>query len=47
MSQIKAKDIDIKLLAGAVIGIGIGLAGLLIGLSNGDNAPFLGWLWGS
>ncbi|MBT5715786.1 MAG: hypothetical protein HOI70_02625, partial [Opitutae bacterium] len=47
MSQISTKDIDIKLLAGAVIGIGIGFAGLLIGLSNGDNAPFLGWLWGS
>ena len=46
MSQINTKDVDIKLLAGAVLGIGIGLAGLLIGLSNGDNAPFLGWLWG-
>ena len=46
MSSVKTKDFDVKLLAGAVIGIGIGLAGLLMGLSNGDKAPFLGWLWG-
>ena len=40
------KDLDIKLLAGSVLGLGIGLAGLLMGLSNGDKSPFLGWLWG-
>ena len=40
------RDIDVKLLAGAVLGLGIGLAGLLMGLSNGDKNPFLGWLWG-
>ena len=45
IDQVK-KDLDIKLLAGSVLGLGIGLAGLLMGLSNGDKSPFLGWLWG-
>jgi hypothetical protein len=45
IDQLK-KDIEVKLLAGAIIGIGIGLAGILIGLSTGDESPFLGWLWG-
>ena len=36
-----------KLLAGAIIGMAVGLIGLLTGLSSGNNAPFLGWLWGS
>ena len=35
-----------KLLVGAVIGLGGGLIGLATGFKNGDNAPFLGWLWG-
>ena len=40
-------DVSTKLLAGAIIGIVVGLIGLLTGLSSGNNAPFLGWLWGS
>lgn len=44
MTENIRKDIDVKLLAGAVIGLGIGLAGLFIGLSSGDKSPFLGWL---
>ena len=40
MTENIRKDIDVKLLAGAVIGLGIGLAGLFIGLSSGDKKPF-------
>jgi len=39
-------DNSTKLLAGAVIGIAVGLVGLFMGLQSGDKAPFLGWLWG-
>ena len=46
MTEDIKKDIDVKLLAGAVLGLGIGLVGLLMGLSSGDKSPFLGWLWG-
>jgi hypothetical protein len=46
MTENIKKDIDVKLLAGAILGLGIGLAGLLMGLSSGDKSPFLGWLWG-
>ena len=46
MTEDIKKDKDVKLLAGAVLGLGIGLAGLLMGLSSGDKSPFLGWLWG-
>ena len=46
MTDSTKKDIDVKLLAGSVLGLGIGLAGLLMGLSSGDKNPFLGWLWG-
>ena len=46
MSEVAKKDTDLKLLAGAVLGLAIGLAGLFLGLSSGDKAPFLGWLWG-
>ncbi len=35
-----------KLLVGAVLGLGGGLVGLATGFNSGDNAPFLGWLWG-
>ena len=45
MTDDAKKDIDIKLLAGAILGLGIGLVGLIMGLSSGDKAPFLGWLW--
>ena len=40
-------DIQTKLLGGAVVGLGVGLIGLLYGLSSNDKTPFLGWLWGS
>ena len=40
MTDDAKKDIDIKLLAGAILGLGIGLVGLLMGLSSGDKAPF-------
>ena len=40
-------DLQTKLLAGAVLGLGVGLIGLFYGLSSGDKSPFLGWLWGS
>jgi len=46
MSEVAKKDTDLKLLAGAILGLAIGLVGLFLGLSNGDKAPFLGWLWG-
>ena len=46
MSEVAKKDTDLKLLAGAVLGLAIGLVGLFLGLSSGDKAPFLGWLWG-
>ena len=46
MTEQSKKEFDIKLLSGAILGIGIGLAGLLMGVSSGDKAPFLGWLWG-
>ena len=39
-------DLSTRLLAGAILGLGIGLFGLFNGLSTGDKAPFLGWLWG-
>jgi len=39
-------DISTKLLAGAVIGLAVGLVGLFMGMQSGDKAPFLGWLWG-
>ena len=39
-------DLSTRLLAGAILGLGIGLFGLFYGLSTGDKAPFLGWLWG-
>ena len=45
MTDDAKKDIDIKLLAGSILGLGIGLVGLIMGLSSGDKAPFLGWLW--
>ncbi|MDG1138830.1 MAG: hypothetical protein P8N49_04850 [Opitutales bacterium] len=38
--------ISTKLLVGAILGIGGGLIGLATGFQTGDNAPFLGWLWG-
>lgn len=40
-------DFSTKCLAAAVIGLGGGLIGLFTGLSSGDKAPFLGWLWGT
>jgi hypothetical protein len=46
MSEVAKKDTDLKLLAGAILGLAIGLVGLFLGLSSGDKAPFLGWLWG-
>ncbi|MAL86532.1 MAG: hypothetical protein CMI23_09300, partial [Opitutae bacterium] len=46
MTDSTKKDLDVKLLAGSVLGLGIGLAGILMGLSSGDKNPFLGWLWG-
>jgi hypothetical protein len=39
-------SLDAKLLAGAIIGLSVGLVGLFQGLNTGDKAPFLGWLWG-
>ncbi len=40
-------DLPTKLLGGAILGLGTGLAGLFYGLNSDDKAPFLGWLWGS
>jgi len=34
-------DISTKLLAGAVIGLAVGLVGLFMGMQSGDKAPFL------
>ena len=52
MSDIQASktlenfDLSTKLLAGAILCLGIGLIGLASGLSGGDESPYLGWLWG-
>ena len=35
-----------KLLAGSILCLSIGLLGLGYGVTTGDKAPFLGWLWG-
>jgi len=40
-------DLQTKLLSGAILGLGTGLAGLFHGWNSDDKAPFLGWLWGS
>ena len=40
-------SLSTKLLAGAILGMGTGLAGLFWGLSTSQKEPFLGWLWGS
>ena len=40
-------DLSTKLLGGAILGLGTGLAGLFFGLKSDDKAPFLGWLLGS
>jgi hypothetical protein len=39
-------SISTKLIAGAILGLSVGLIGLFQGLESGDKAPFLGWLWG-
>ena len=39
-------SITTKLIAGAILGLSVGLIGLFQGLESGDKAPFLGWLWG-
>ncbi|NDH16729.1 MAG: hypothetical protein EBY48_06595, partial [Opitutae bacterium] len=39
-------SISTKLIAGAILGLSVGLIGLFQGLQSGDKAPFLGWLWG-
>ncbi len=40
-------DLSTKLLGGAILGLGTGLAGLFFGLKSDDKSPFLGWLLGS
>ena len=45
-SDTESFDLSTKLLAGAILGLGIGLIGLVSGLTWADEAPFLGWLWG-
>ena len=39
-------DLSTKLLAGSILGLGVGSIGLITGLAIGDKSPFLGWLWG-
>ena len=39
-------DLSTKLLGGSFLGLGIGLIGLVTGLSSGEKEPFIGWLWG-
>ena len=39
-------DIPTKLMAGAVLGLAVGLCGIFYGLSTGNKSPLLGWLWG-
>ena len=46
VNNVAKSNLSTKLIAGAVLGLGGGLVGLVQGLQSGDKAPFLGWLWG-
>ncbi len=47
IDSVASISLSTKLLAGAILGMGTGLAGLFWGLSTNQKEPFLGWLWGS